>query len=186
MTTRIEAPLRCGNIQGHGQTVKESNMVYSTDLFPVLKLEELKANCFITPNHCWEGQGARRKNYAAYTHDGKTFGWHRITCWLAHGEPSEGDNALHSCDNRACINPDHLRWGSQKENVHDAIQRNRRRDCRGERNGRAKINSNVVKAIRAIAGTGPTNTQIAELYGISNQMVSRIILGEAWVSVENR
>lgn len=161
-------------------------MVYSTDLFPPLTIEEIKANCFVTPNHCWEWQGIRRKGYATYSYKHRSFGVHRITCFLAHGEPSDGDNALHSCDNRACVNPAHLRWGTQLENIQDAISRKRWAAKRGTKNGRAKINEDVVRAIRAIYGTGPTILQIAELYGISNQMVSRIIAGKAWQHVENR
>lgn len=128
----------------------------------------------------------RRKGYAAIVHNRRTFGVHRITCFLAHGEPEPNHNALHSCDNRSCVNPDHLRWGTQLENVQDAIDRKRWAVTQGERNGRAKINADVVKAIRAIAGTGPTTIQIAELYGLSNQMVSRIIQGKAWTHVEDR
>lgn len=33
---------------------------------------------------------------------------------------------LHSCDTPACVNPQHLRPGTQKENVEDMIQRGRR------------------------------------------------------------
>lgn len=39
--------------------------------------------------------------------------------------PSAKHCALHSCDNPACIHPDHLRWGTQKENIQDAIDRGR-------------------------------------------------------------
>jgi len=161
-------------------------MVYSTHLFPAVQIDYLKKNCFVTPNHCWEWQGIRRKGYAALSYKGRTFGVHRITCFLKHGEPQPNDNALHSCDNRACINPDHLRWGTQLENIEDAISRKRWTFNRGLENGRAKINPDVVRAIRAIYGTGPTIIQIADLYGISNQMVSRIIAKKAWTSVEDR
>ena len=161
-------------------------MVYSTNLFPPVSLEEIKSQCLITPNFCWHWQGAKRKGYAAYTYNGRTFSLHRVTCFLAHGEPKPDENALHSCDNRSCVNPDHLRWGTQLENIQDAIARNRWTSNRGTKNGRAKINPDVVRAIRAIWGTGPTIIQIAELYGISNQMVSRIITKKAWVDVEDR
>lgn len=34
--------------------------------------------------------------------------------------------ALHSCDNRQCVNPDHLRWGTDTENHEDRRQRGTR------------------------------------------------------------
>lgn len=35
----------------------------------------------------------------------------------------EGHEVLHSCDNKACFNPLHLRWGTRSENVVEAIER---------------------------------------------------------------
>lgn len=33
--------------------------------------------------------------------------------------PAPGNHGLHGCDNSLCLNPDHLRWGSHKENMAD-------------------------------------------------------------------
>lgn len=56
-------------------------------------------------------------------------------------------HALHSCDNPPCFNPQHLRWGSQKDNEGDKIGRDRH--ARGERNGYSKLTETQVLAIRA-------------------------------------
>lgn len=162
-------------------------MVHSTKMFPPVSLDDLLANTITTENGCQEWQGRRMKNYASVSHKGNNIGVHRIVAFLIYGEPEPGMFALHSCDNPPCINPNHLRWGTQAENVQDTNERNRRAIKRGERNGRAKLDEAKVKAIRAIHGTGPTTIEIAELYGVSNQIVSRIIRGEAWSHlVENR
>lgn len=50
---------------------------------------------------------------------------HRYICELAHGAPSEGQYALHCCDNRKCVNKRHLRWGSHRDNMREASARRR-------------------------------------------------------------
>lgn len=37
----------------------------------------------------------------------------------------EGHEILHSCDNPPCINRRHIRWGTGRENVREAIERGR-------------------------------------------------------------
>lgn len=52
---------------------------------------------------------------------------HRYMWELTHDqEVPEGMMVLHSCDNPICVNPDHLRLGTQKENMADAYKRGRR------------------------------------------------------------
>jgi hypothetical protein len=158
-------------------------VVHPTKSFPNLTVAEILDNCILTDTGCYEWQGKRSKNYAVVHFNSKTIGVHRIICFLTYGEPSPKQHALHSCDNPPCVNPKHLRWGSHQENMDDARLRNRRAVKRGERNGRAKLDEAKVRAIRAIYGTGPTTIEIANLYGVSNQIVSRIVKREAWSHV---
>ncbi len=50
---------------------------------------------------------------------------HRCSFIEFKGKIPEGLLVCHSCDNRACINPDHLWVGSQKENAIDSVKKGR-------------------------------------------------------------
>ncbi len=50
---------------------------------------------------------------------------HRAAYLVWKGEIPSGLFVLHTCDNRRCINPDHLWIGTSKDNVRDMISKNR-------------------------------------------------------------
>jgi hypothetical protein len=67
---------------------------------------------------------------------------HRIVCRKAHGKaPREKPCALHSCGKGhiGCINPWHLRWGSKKDNVYDAMEHGTAIQPKGEDHGNHKL-----------------------------------------------
>lgn len=57
---------------------------------------------------------------------------HRLLWVCLHGPIPEWPEAvvLHSCDNRKCINPDHLRLGTQQENIRDCVSKGRQASAR--------------------------------------------------------
>lgn len=79
----------------------------------------------VEPSGCWEWTGARTSfGYGQIRVSGKAMLAHRMMAEIAYG-PGGDQYALHSCDNPPCVNPGHLRWGSARDNVQDAIQRQR-------------------------------------------------------------
>lgn len=81
---------------------------------------EPNTGCWLWCGDSWaEGYG---KVTVRRQHKRKVYGAHRVSFAIAQRKmPS--NQILHSCDTPACVNPSHLREGSQKDNVADAIKR---------------------------------------------------------------
>lgn len=80
---------------------------------------------------CWPWLLARGRGRNAYGRlvgpEGKVVRAHRMALELAAGPaPANRPWALHHCDNPSCCRPDHLYWGTAKDNARDMTDRLRR------------------------------------------------------------
>jgi len=100
---------------------------------------------------------------------------HRASYELHKGPIPAGLFVCHSCDNKACINTNHLYVGTRQQNVDDAVRRKRLKPRRGERNGRAKLTD--AQAVE-ILGSAGSQSEIARRFGINQVSVSYIKRGK--------
>jgi|GEM_PF-1842294 len=75
---------------------------------------------------CWEWAGScMRLGYGMFRLDGLWQPAHRVAWKLVNGEIPEGLDILHKCDNRKCVNPNHLSIGTQNDNMYDMVKKGR-------------------------------------------------------------
>lgn len=113
--------------------------------------------------------------------DYRTYRAHRASFLIHHGEIDASKLVLHTCDNRLCVNPDHLRLGSPAENSED--MRIKRRAAWGTRNSHNKIDEAAVKAIRAEPIYYGYQVRLAKQFGISVSTVYSIRKRKLWNNV---
>lgn len=77
------------------------------------------------PDGCWIWIAAKRNEYGCMKIDGRTCYAHQVSYKLFTGELEPGLKLLHSCDNPLCVNPSHLTQNTQRENVLDAMRKQR-------------------------------------------------------------
>jgi hypothetical protein len=100
---------------------------------------------------------------------------HRVAYELRYAKLPADACVLHRCDNRKCINADHLFIGTRKDNNLDKTKKGRQ--TRGAEVNTAKITVEDVRLIRADARP---SKQIASEFGISWGQVNKVRGMRAW------
>jgi hypothetical protein len=141
--------------------------------------DRLKAHTRVSPETgCWEWTGAiNPKGYGRITlsQDGHRSqqSAHRVSHMVFNGPIEAGLHVLHSCDNRACINPAHLRAGTHAENMAEAKERGRTKKCGWHKYDR---DLNIPEIIRRLYADGHySQNELAEMFNYDQSNICKIV-----------
>jgi hypothetical protein len=131
---------------------------------------------------CWPWRCGRDKDgYGAISVNGHHRRAHVIAWELASGQVCpKGMCVMHSCDNPPCVNPAHLRLGTNGENVADMVAKGRAFRQRGSKHGNSKLTEEQVKWIRRLYKRGSTTREIAEIFSVTQSNIWYIVLRKTW------
>lgn len=147
-------------------------------------ISERMASKFIPePNSgCWIWEGAvNLQGYGKLNFNGRMIAAHRMSFFLSGKDTSGGPNVLHSCDNRVCINPDHLHSGTHRQNNLEMYKRLRR--PAGERSHLAKLSTKRVFQILEARSLGLSYAKIGSVFDVYAQTAHDICSGKSWSNV---
>jgi hypothetical protein len=140
-------------------------------------LEKFKKNYSIDENGCWNWNG--NLNYAGYGRICSKYlpeyFAHRLMWILANGPVPENLQICHRCNNRKCINPEHLYAGTAAENGHDRIGKNQKRKISRKRKNTRRIFEGDKEKILELFRSGKTKKEISKIYKLTPGYVGRII-----------
>ena len=131
---------------------------------------------------CWEWTAYKQNGYGYFKVNNKNITAHRFSFQYHNNRLiTEGMCILHSCDNRKCVNPDHLSEGTQIDNIKDMCNKERQKGAVGVNNCNAKLNEEKVLEIRAKYAKGDTTLmKLAEEYDVSFGLIGFIINRKMW------
>ena len=146
------------------------------------------------PSGCWEWQaGISDTGYGIFNKGNNVLvSAHRWSFERANGYMPADGVVMHTCDNRKCVNPEHLRHGSYADNNEDMTQKGRARrlGCGSkEKHPRAKLTMANVLEARGLwtnrgkpgrSAKGWTLARLALRYGVSTATLFSAIKKETW------
>jgi len=125
---------------------------------------------------CWLWHGkVRHDGYGVLGFNSK-YRAHHVAYEKVNGARLPGTVVMHTCDVPGCVNPEHLRLGTQQENLADMHRKGRAR-------GNAKLTEEAVLEVRRRLAAGDLQREIAADMRVTQSAISDIKRRFRWERV---
>jgi hypothetical protein len=135
-------------------------------------------------DNCWFWKGFKYQDgYGGFKYEGKHIKAHRYSYLLHFGNLPSNLLVRHSCDNKLCVNPNHLSLGSHIDNMKDMTDRNRQ--SKGSEQHLSKLTEEQVLEIKNYLKNFYRGiyTHLGKKYNVTPNTIFYIAKGKTWKHV---
>lgn len=130
------------------------------------------------PSGCAIWTGAKnKKGYGRFFYKGRNRRAHTVSWEFSNGPIPAGKKVCHDCDNRACVDENHLFLGTTADNNRDMHEKGRANCPRGETHPNAKLTAADVAVVRS---SDLSTSQLAKRFGVTYKAIDFIRKGVSW------
>lgn len=156
-------------------------------------IESLKART-IEEGDCWLWQGYKANGTPQVSsprpeRKGKMYSVRRLMRELDSGRQTPDGHYVTTCDNPACVNPEHVKFMSDRHHLARIASITRHGSSKSMKlrkfkiaSGIAKLSEEIAHEIRLSDESGPV---LAERYGVNRSLISKVRRGDAWRPLSN-
>jgi hypothetical protein len=137
---------------------------------------------------CWIWQGSKSESgYGRINIRPRIQRAHRVSYEVFVGPIPDGAEIMHSCDNPACVNPEHLSPGTHRQNMEDAASKGRMARLKGQENPSASLCDSQVAYIFSDPSKHKRGyiSRMARLYDVSRTTIRDILTRRKWSHITN-
>jgi len=161
--------------------MKKSRKILTPDMLSEERQQKFWNRAKEMPDGCLIWQGSKNsRGYGQFSVQGQTYLAH-IVAYTLRKQPIPSDNVLyHTCDSRACINPDHLQL-SNTESLEWKARTRERAVAGWKERTRTPLSVMIVRDIRERYYLKNQPMQgIADATGLSIERIETILSGRSW------
>lgn len=132
-------------------------------------------------NGCWNWTGKLKKDgYATIYFKDRYMPVHRASLILFSELDPFDKIVCHLCDNRKCVNPDHLYFGTHRDNMLDRGKRNRKSFQVGSEHGNSIFIDKDIFEIRKMYELGNSIKNISKIKKCGYNTILKIVRRKTW------
>jgi hypothetical protein len=132
-------------------------------------LDRILGRVIVDENDCWIWQGSKDNHgygMALGSYHGKMDKAHRVSYRMFVDEIPAGKSVCHTCDVRACVNPEHLWVGTAADNARDASEKKRLGGAK------KRLTPEQKAQLSTLRGTA-SKKELAETFGVSQMTIQK-------------